>query len=75
MMELRYYPETDSLRVSFNSRKVFSSDEIAPGVVVDYDAEGNVVAIDFEEVKGKVDLSRLLITFAPDPLESVASDR
>lgn len=42
-MTLTYYPETDSLYIDLAERPSAESREIAPGVVVDFDAEGKLV--------------------------------
>lgn len=45
-MKSRYDPETDALYVRFADAAVAESEEIRPGIVLDYDAEGRVVAIE-----------------------------
>ena len=42
-MKLHYYPETDSLYIDLNARPSAESREIADGLVVDFDDEGNIV--------------------------------
>ncbi len=58
-MKLHYYPETDSLYIDLNARPSSDSREIADGLVVDFDAEGNVVGIDIEHASLKLDLKTL----------------
>ena len=58
-MKLHYYPETDSLYIDLNARPSSDSREIADGLVVDFDAEGNVVGIDIEHASQKLDLQTL----------------
>lgn len=43
-----YDPETDSLYIKLADRPGKEASEVAPGVVVDYDASGQVVGIDIE---------------------------
>ena len=38
-MKLHYYPETDSLYIELSTRAGQESREVAPGVVLDFDAE------------------------------------
>ncbi len=45
-MKITYDAEVDVLRVHFNEAPVYESDEDKPGVVLDYDAEGNLVGIE-----------------------------
>jgi len=58
-MKFNYYPDTDSLYIDFSERTSADSQEVAPGVVVDFDAQGNIVGIDIERASKIIDLSRL----------------
>ncbi|MCZ6874300.1 MAG: DUF2283 domain-containing protein [bacterium] len=58
-MKLCYYPETDSLYIDLSERVSADSREVAPGVVLDFDAEGQLVGIDIDHASKIVDLSRL----------------
>lgn len=58
-MKLDYYPETDSLYIELNSKQCADAHEIAPGVVIDFDAEGNVVGIDIDQASKKVNLKQI----------------
>lgn len=65
-MELRYYPETDMFYISFREGASVDSEEISPGVVVDFDAEGSSVGIEFEDASRKVDLTSLQAFSLPE---------
>jgi len=43
---VRYDRETDTLTVIFRDAPVAESDEDRPGVILDYDAEGNLVSLE-----------------------------
>jgi uncharacterized protein YuzE len=58
-MKLRYYPEADSLYIDLNSRPSADSREIADGLVIDFDTQGNVVGIDIDHASQKLDLKTL----------------
>ncbi len=58
-MKLHYYQETDSLYSDLSDKASADSREAAPGVVLDFDAEGHVVGIDIDHASTIVDLSRL----------------
>ena len=58
-MKLQYYPETDSLYIDLNSRPSADSREVARGLVIDFDAEGNIVGIDIDHASQKLDLKTL----------------
>ncbi len=58
-MKFHYYQDTDSLYIELSERVSSDSDEVAPGVVLDFDAEGRVVGIDIDHASTVVDLSKL----------------
>ncbi|ACZ40424.1 DUF2283 domain-containing protein [Sphaerobacter thermophilus] len=58
-MKFHYYPETDSLYIDLAERPSAESREVAPGVVLDFDAEGRLVGIDIDHASQVADLSRL----------------
>ncbi len=58
-MKFRYYPDTDHLYIELSATPGAEADEVAPGVVIDYDALGQIVGIDVEDASKRVDLSRL----------------
>jgi uncharacterized protein YuzE len=58
-MKLHYYPETDSLYIDLANRPSTDSREISDGLVVDFDAKGNVVGIDIDHASEKLDLKTL----------------
>jgi len=53
------YPETDSLYIDLLDRPSVESREVAPGVVLDFDAEGHLVGIDIDRASQTTDLGRL----------------
>ena len=58
-MKLHYYADTDSLYIELNARPSADSREIADGLAVDFDAQGNVVGIDVDQASKKLDLGSL----------------
>jgi uncharacterized protein YuzE len=64
-MKIDYYPDIDQMSISFCDKKSSRTREIAPGVVVDWDAKGNIVAIDIEHASKKVDVKKLLLNNQP----------
>jgi uncharacterized protein YuzE len=57
-MKVVYDPETDTLRVTFGRNAVEESDEQKPGVILDYDKEGNVVALEILDASKRTDNPR-----------------
>jgi uncharacterized protein YuzE len=64
-MKLNYYPDTDSLYIDLSERPSAESREISEGVVLDYDAKGNLVGIDIDNASRKVDLKKLTLNKLP----------
>lgn len=64
-MRFHYYPETDSLYIELADSPSADSDEIRPGVVLDFDAIGNLVGIDIDHASKVVNLTRLEIEALP----------
>ena len=58
-MKLHYYLETDSLYIELQSTPGAEAREIVEGLVVDFDADGNVVGLDIDHASRKLDLSRI----------------
>ena len=58
-MKFHYYPETDSLYIDFSENVSADSQEVVHGVVLDLDAEGNLVGIDIDHASKVANLSRL----------------
>jgi len=71
-MKLNYYPETDSLYIDLTEKPSAESREISEGVVLDYDAEGNLVGIDIDNASKKVLLKELFLSKLPANISSVA---
>lgn len=72
-MKLNYYPETDSLYIDLSEKSSVESREISEGVVLDYDAEGNLVGIDIDNASTKVQLKELSLRKLPAEIKAVAS--
>jgi uncharacterized protein YuzE len=71
-MRLNYYPETDSLYIDLSEQTSTESREISEGVVLDYDADGNLVGIDIDNASTKAEIHKLVISKLPASVESIA---
>ena len=64
-MKINYYPETDSLYMDLSSKPSVDSVEVSEGVVIDYDAKGQLVGIDIDNAGLKLDLKKLVLNKLP----------
>ncbi|MBL8477845.1 MAG: DUF2283 domain-containing protein [Sterolibacteriaceae bacterium] len=64
-MKLNYDAATDSLYIHLAERPSVDSDEVADGVVLDYDAAGALVGIDVQHASQRADIHRLAINHMP----------
>jgi uncharacterized protein YuzE len=72
-MKLNYYPETDSLYIDLSEKPSAESREISEGIVLDYDASGNLVGIDIDNASRKVQLKQLILSKLPSKVTTVAA--
>jgi uncharacterized protein YuzE len=72
-MKLNYHAETDSLYIDLSEKPSVESREVSEGVVLDYDAAGNLVGIDIDHASKKVDLQKLILSRLPGEVETVAA--
>ena len=72
-MKLNYFPETDSLYIDLSEQPSTESREISEGVVLDYDARGNLVGIDIDNASTKVDLAKLTLSRIPGKVVTIAA--
>jgi YD repeat-containing protein len=54
-MKFGYDAVTDTLRIVLSSTPIAESDEDKPGVILDYDAEGNIVGIEVLQASKRTD--------------------
>jgi uncharacterized protein YuzE len=72
-MKLSYYPDTDSLYIDLLEKPSVESREISEGVVLDYDAAGNLVGIDIDNASQKVELKELIVSKVPFVLQTLTA--
>lgn len=54
-MRVNYDPETDTLTVVFRDVAIAESDEDKPGIVLDYDDEGEIVSVEILDASRRVE--------------------
>jgi uncharacterized protein YuzE len=70
-MKLKYYSDTDSLYIDLSSQPSVESLEVSEGVVLDYDAAGNLVGIDIDNASQKVELKELTLSKLPAEVQTI----
>jgi uncharacterized protein YuzE len=67
-MKVTYDRQTDTLTVIFTETPVTESDEDKPGVILDYDASGNLVSLEILDASRRVMIpTRIEYQVAPTP--------
>jgi len=72
-MMLKYHPDTDSLYIELSGKPSAESREVSEGIVLDYDAQGNLVGIDIDNASKKVQLKELTLSQLPSEVRTVAA--
>jgi len=53
-MNIKFDKETDIIYLRFSDAEIAESDEEKPGIIIDYDKNGNIVGIELLEASKKV---------------------
>jgi len=53
-LKVTYDPEVDVLRILLSDAPIAESDEDKPGVILDYDNDGNVVGLEILEASKRI---------------------
>lgn len=72
-MKVKYYKATDSLYIDLSENPSSDSREVADGIVLDYDAAGNLVGIDIDKASTKVALDKLILSSLPGTIVTEAA--
>jgi uncharacterized protein YuzE len=71
-MKINYYPDTDSLYIDLSSKPSVDSREVSDGIVLDYDADGNLAGIDIDQASVKLDIKELILSKLPAQVTHIA---
>ena len=64
-MILRYYPDTDMLYIELTTGLSTESEEVAPGIALDFAESHQVIGIEIEDASKFIDLWRLEVSALP----------
>ena len=64
-MKIKYYKDTDSLYIDLSEKNSEESLEVAPGIVIDFDKNNNIVGIDINRASQILSLSRFEVSDFP----------
>lgn len=67
-MKAHYDPEVDALSIKWSDAQYAESNEVAPGVILDFDLEGNVIGVEV------LDASKQIKQYPGKPLLVTALD-
>lgn len=57
-MKITYDPKVDVLRIFFSNSPIEESDEDKPGVILDYDKDGNIVGLEIMDACKRIENPR-----------------
>ncbi len=72
-MKLTYHRDTDSLYIDLSSKPSVESREVSGGIVLDYDAGGNITGMDIDNASKKIDLKELILTGIPSEAQTLTA--
>jgi uncharacterized protein YuzE len=58
-MKTEYDPEANALYVIFSDEKIERTEELRPGIILDFDSRGHIVGIEMLDAKQKLSESAL----------------
>ena len=59
-MKITYDPEVDVLRILFSNAPVEESDEDKPGMIIDYNKDGNVIGLEILDASWRMENPRVM---------------
>jgi uncharacterized protein YuzE len=64
-MVFQYYPDTEMLYIQLAGGVSTESEEVVPGLVLDFNQKNRVIGIEIENASAFIDLSRLEVSALP----------
>ena len=60
-MKIKYFEDTDTLYIEFRVHEIADTRDLDENTTLDFDADGNVLAITFEHASTRADIRRLTV--------------
>jgi len=64
-MKVKYFPDTDTLLVTLNDKKIVETRDLNENILVELDDQGRVVSMTIEHAKQQTDVSEFSYQLAP----------
>ena len=63
-MNIKYFPDTDTLLVSFSNREIVETRDLTENILVELDAEGRLVSMTIEHAKEQMNVTEFTYQLA-----------
>ncbi len=63
-MNVKYFPDTDTLLVSFSDRKIVETRDLTENILVELDAQGRLVSMTIEHAKEQMNVTEFTYQLA-----------
>ncbi len=64
-MIVEYYPESDMLYIQLRTGVSAVSEEVFPGIVLDFDDRGQLIGVEIEDASKRLDITSLEVRSLP----------
>jgi uncharacterized protein YuzE len=64
MMNIKYFPDTDTLLVSFSDRNIVETRDLTENILVELDAQGRLVSMTIEHAKEQMNVTEFTYQLA-----------
>jgi uncharacterized protein YuzE len=54
-MKVKYDPDVDILRITLKDTEIDESDEETPGIILDFDRDGNIIGLEILQASRRID--------------------
>lgn len=61
-MKMSYFDDTDTLYIELTQAESVETKDLDENTLLDYDADGNVIAITVEHASSRTDVSKLILS-------------